>query len=170
MQVTVMHIDQPVTLTADQFELFDGYEAYMSFDINRHLPEPLTLWVWGARVDVNVDGTTHCYYAKNYVPLVFSAVENFEVDMLLYRERGSFLKDDTGKIVTLKRTWGHAPVPGMHRYKFESGCIWPFSRCDFSVSCRGPVSIDLRGARLIPDPAPTDLEDPPELQGNMPAT
>jgi hypothetical protein len=164
-----MPIDLPIVLTADEFERFDGYEAYVSFDIPRHLPDPFVLWVWGARIDLDVEGASRCYYSKDYVPLTFSGVERLEVEMLLYGERGSFLHDSEGNIVTLKRAWGKEDPSGARRYSLESVCIWPFSRCELAVSCRGSVAIDLRGARLIPEPTPADLEDPPELRGDAPA-
>ncbi|WP_437998654.1 hypothetical protein WMF26_00280 [Sorangium sp. So ce185] len=158
-------MDEQVTLTGDDFERIDPYEAYISFDIPRRLPEDVVFWMWGCSVDID-DKRANCY-VKDYAPLTFCNVERLEIALSLHDLRGEFIRDRDGEIVTLRREWHREPLMGGRKYEFQSECIWPLAICDVSVWCSGSVSLDLRKARLITDATPMDREFPPELRDRV---
>lgn len=156
--------ERRVTLTGGNFERLEVYESYLSMDIPRELPRDLTVWIWGAYVDVDLDeGETPCY-VRGYAPVVFRGVTGLVIRVGLYRPTGEFIRDEQGQIVRLERSWGK--IEDSTVYDFQGVSIWPHGECDVTVHCSGEVDIDLRGVPIVPNPSITDRQLPPELRGN----
>lgn len=160
-----MMVDQRIVdVTGERFDLLDVYESYVSMDFPRQLPRDLTLWVWGARVYMDLGDEKEDWYAKGYVPLTFRDVMGFSLKAFLYYDNGNSVHDSDGKNVVLERRWGDLETEEGVLYKFEGVAVWPHSECSFQARCRGAVTVDLTGVEIIPDAPVTARALPPELE------
>lgn len=154
-----------VTLTGERFERLDVYESYLSMDIPRELPRDLTIWIWGAYVDVDPgEGETRCY-VRGYAPVVFRGMTGLTIRIGLYRPTGDFIRDEQGQIVHLERSWGKPD--GFTVYDFQGVSVWPHGECDVTVHCSGEVTIDTSGVEVIPNAPLTQRTQPPDLPGRF---
>ncbi len=158
-----------VDLSGERFDRFDVYESYFAMDILRELPRDVTLWVWGAYITVGDGDARHDLYVNGYAPVLFRDVAGYAFSASLYHDNGDAIREADGTIVTLARSWGALDAPDCHRYEFQGVSVWPHGECDFTVVCRGAVTIDIGGVEVIPNASLDKRTQPPGLPGTRAA-
>ena len=152
-------------ITANQFNLIDFSEASAFLNFMPTLETRVELYFWGITLltskqrrkplilpEVNLENSNSNIYIAGLSKVIFQNVVGGEMSIELYNPAcpDSFLKNQEGESVVLRRQWTFKPEDSTFRYELDCTSDWPAGACYLAIVSKGQAQLTYELSDCIP--------------------